>query len=182
MLRSLTSSLGPSSSTSKAVLAVIRANEPRKYTKGSIAADLQLSADGGGRTVVEGVFSLLERAKQPTNVLTITWISRLQYGSAEVFAGQTWLSATLDGESILAYIPTQGVFKIKDRIFFLLRLFPVAQPDSFGMPATTIPHGFTPVERIVKADSGKLQDVVVLWPSFRAERGLTVVYRFVSMN
>ena len=50
------------------------------------------------------------------------------------------------------------------------------------MPATTIPHGFTPVERIVKADSGKLQDVVVLWPSFRAERGLTVVYRFVSMN
>ena len=180
MLRSSAPSLGPSSSTSTAPMAtVLRANQPRKYTKSSAAADLQLSADGGaGRTVVEGVLGLLKQ-----DAVTITWISRLRYGSAEVFAGQSWLSATLDGDSILAYIPTQGVFQVQDRIFFFLRLFPVAQPDSFGMPTTTIPlHGFTPMERIVKVDYSNLQGVVVLWPSFRAERGETAVYRFVPMN
>ena len=165
----------PSSSTSTVVATVIRATLPMKYGKGSVATDL--TVDGGGLTVVKGVLSLLQK-----EVVTITWISRLQYGSTEVYAGQSWLSATLDGKPILAFIPKQGVFAIQDRIFLLLRLFDVAERDSFGLPTTTIPISFSPAERIVKVDSSKLQDVVVLWPSFRAERGQTVVYRFVPMD
>ena len=104
--------------------------------------------------MVEGVFGLLKR-----DSLTITWISRLQYRSAKVFASQSRLSATLKGE------PTtyprfhtyawgiQIVFKIQDRIFLLLRLFNVDDRDSFGMPTTTMPTGFTPAERIVKVGS-----------------------------
>ena len=60
--------------------------------------------------------------------------------------------------------------------------FNVDDRDSFGMPTTTMPTGFTPAERIVKVGSSNLKDVVVLWPSFRAERGRTAVYRFVTMS
>ena len=70
---------------------VIRATMPVKYTKGSFATDD--TADSGSRIVVEGVFGLLKR-----DSLTTTWISRLQYRSAKVFASQSWLSATLEGE------------------------------------------------------------------------------------
>ena len=131
-----------------------------------------LSEDSGGVTVVEGILSILQKTS-----VRIEWISRLQYGSAEIFAGQTWLSATLNGDSILAFLPEHGVFRIQDRIFFLLRIFPLATLDSFGMPCTAIPKSFTPQERLVKVDYPELKNVVVLWPSFRAERGETVEYQ-----
>lgn len=168
-------SVAATSSTSTTVK-VIRAKQPRKYEKGLLAMS-DLSEDSGGVTVVEGILGILQKTS-----VRIEWISRLQYGSAEIFAGQTWLSATLNGDSILAFLPEHGVFRIQDRIFFLLRIFPLATLDSFGMPCTAIPKSFTPQERLVKVDYPELKNVVVLWPSFRAERGETVEYRFVTMS
>ena len=78
---------------------VIRAKQPRKYEKGLLAMS-DLSEDSGGVTVVEGILGILQKTS-----VRIEWISRLQYGSAEIFAGQTWLSATLNGDSILAFLP-----------------------------------------------------------------------------
>ena len=143
------------SSTSTTVK-VIRAKQPRKYEKGLLAMS-DLSEDSGGVTVVEGILGILQKTS-----VRIEWISRLQYGSAEIFAGQTWLSATLNGDSILAFLPEHGVFRIQDRIFFLLRIFPLATLDSFGMPCTAIPKSFTPQERLVKVD----------YPGMRGARGV----------
>ena len=165
----------PASSSTSIAAKVIRATPPRIYEKGLLAMS-DLSEDSGGFTVVEGILSLLKKTS-----VRLEWITRLQYGSAEVFPGQTWLSATLNGNSILAFVPAHGVFRIQDRIFFLLRIFPLAH-DSFGMPCTATPKSFTPQERLVKVDHPELKNVIVLWPSFRAERGESVEYRFVSLS
>ena len=165
----------PSSTLATKQVKVIHAKAPRKYTKDSFASEADFTKDGF--VVVEGIMDLLQR-----DSIQITWVNRLQFGSTEVFAGQSWLSATLDGKPILAFISEHGVFQISNRIFFMLLLYPLATRDSYGMPSSTIPTTFTPDQRVVRVDSSTLTDVMVLWPSFRAERGRTVVYRFVPMS
>ena len=116
--------------------------------------------------------------------LVITWVSHAYYGGSELEAGYSWLSATFDGtEEVLGFIPKEGIFQFKGKVWVLLHLYPVLERDEFGLPITTVPSGFRPVDRLVLLDSKKtkLSNAVPLWLSYKVVREKTVVYRFVPL-
>ena len=74
-------------------------------------------------------------------------------------------------------------FQFKGKVWVLLHLYPVLERDEFGLPITTVPSGFRPVDRLVLLDSKKtkLSNAVPLWLSYKVVREKTVVYRFVPL-
>ena len=150
---------------------VMKGLPARTYTRN---AERGLAEGSLKEQIVHALFSRIDQQQ-----LAIEWISKLFYAGTEYHAGQSWLSGTLNGNRVLAYIPQDGIFKWSNKFFFYLRLYPVGRPDKYGLPTTEVPEGFMPSCRLVIVGSGKLQDVVPLWPSFQLKRGTSVMYRFV---
>ena len=131
---------------------------------------------GRGEQVVEGLFGKLASKK-----LTIEWVGTLYCRGSAFTAGESWLSATLDGKPILAFVPVEGIFKVTGKIYFLLQLYVAASTDEYGLLTLKVPSGYKPRERIVHVDSAMLQDLVPLSPALRTVRGHTTNYRFVPL-
>lgn len=128
--------------------------------------------------VIAGLFERRPKASQ----LKVSWISTLCLAGSEYHAGTSWLQATIDGETVLAFIPPNGIFEYNDRTWFIISIYPQPTHDAdYGLPVCTVPSGYQPPTRIVRVDSAKLASLVPLWPAYRVERGGTVVYRFAPL-
>ena len=139
-----------------------------------------LAKGGVGALVIDALFDKLSAQK-----LEIAWVSHAYYMGAELEAGYSWLSATFDGtEEVLAFIPEEGIFRSRNnKVWALLRIYPVAKRDEFGLPVSTVPAGYQPEERLVLLDTKKtkLSNVAVLWLSHKMAHGSTTMYRFVPL-
>ena len=134
-----------------------------------------------GSSVVKRVLKTLFAATKSNNIY-LQWIHRLLLCGFEIFAGQSWISAVLDGKEVLAAIPQNGIFKCADTIYLVLLVYPKADHHGeTGLPMTTIPSHFKPKVRIVAAIYENLKIAKLLWPSKKEEGESGTMVRFVPM-
>ena len=142
-----------------------------EYTTGGALALM----DEGFANVLGGLFNLLARQK-----VKLRWIYTLYHSGVEYFAGKSWLSATFNGQSILAHIPEHGMLEMAGNTFLRLQMYPLGMDADLNLPTTTVATTYSAEERIVKLES--LSAIVPLWFANRIESCGEYTYRFVPLS
>ena len=131
---------------------------------------------------IKFVLKALFRLASEANYVNVQWISKIVLRGSEIEAGLHWVSATMNGNEMLAFIPKDGVFKFEGKIYLVLQMYPKLSKDGItGLPTTTIPPDYTPRKKIVHVENSKLKNLVALWPSRKVESEAGVLFRFISM-
>ena len=96
----------------------------------------------------------------------------------------SWLSATLHGVRVLAFIPKDGIFVWHNKFYFAIQLYPLEMVDeTYGLRCTTIPPNYQPRMEIVRADWQGWENVMALWPSLqKSPADGSIVFHFVSSS
>ena len=148
---------------------ILRSSLPTTYRRSSPGAS--------DPTIVAFIFSLMSASS-----ICIEWIRTLYHSGSEYTPGETWVTAMVEGERILGYIPKNGMLKLGGKIYFVLDLYPYGTDADWKVPSTSFGQTYTPQRRLIWLSSAKLSDVQPLWPSFQqtADDG-TIKMRFVPL-
>ena len=111
---------------------VMKGLPARTYTRN---AERGLAEGSLTEQIVHALFSKIDQQQ-----LAIEWISNLFYAGTEYHAGQSWLSGTLNGNRVLAYIPQDGIFKWSKDYTQAARAY-----ESAGEPSTSFMWSCSPV-------------------------------------
>ena len=145
---------------------IVRGSQPKTFNRG----------DSSAGEAVAFLFSIMTTA-----TIVLEWVTTLYHTGSLYTPGESWLTATFDGETILAFIPKNGIMKIKGRFFVLLHIYPYHFDADLSVPGTHIPQGYKLKRQFVALDSLRLQHLVPLWPAYRKETRGKVEMRFVPL-
>ena len=128
-------------------------------------------------TPPDTISALLTLASQ----VTIQWIFCLYHAGSEYQHGESWLSATWEGQTVLAFIPKYGMYSFQDRKYWVLSLYPFERDATYGLPTSSFSTAFKPRKVLLPVPSAKLSDVRPMWPSMRSEKDGWITFRFVPL-
>ena len=128
-------------------------------------------------TPPDTISALLTLASQ----VTIQWIFCLYHAGSEYQHGESWLSATWEGQTVLAFIPKYGMYSFQDRKYWVLSLYPFERDATYGLPTSSFSTAFKPRKALLPVPSAKLSDVRPMWPSMRSEKDGWITFRFVPL-